>query len=125
MKEELEAALFNDFPRLYERGLDYGFECGDGWYSLIRRLSEKLTGEPQIRAGQVKSKFGQLRFYIDPISACTDAQWDAINHLIAHAETESRHTCQACGTDGETGRDGCCALCWIVRLQTPWKERSR
>ena len=120
MKEELEEALFNDYPRLYERGLDYGFECGDGWYHLIRRLSAKLTAMRLVTAGQVKSKFGQLRFYIDPIADCTDVQWDAINALIAEAEAESYITCESCGAHGEIGR---CDLCWVARLQTQWKRR--
>lgn len=121
MREELEETLFRDYPKLYERGLDYGFECGDGWYHLIRRLSAKLTALRVVTAGQVKEKFGGLRFYIDPIMDCTDAQWDAINAVIQEVEEESVSTCQWCGSSA--GRGAICDLCYVARLQTSWRDR--
>jgi hypothetical protein len=50
MKKELEERLFNDFPLLYrdknksmrESCLFWRFECGDGWYEIIRRASLEL-----------------------------------------------------------------------------------
>ena len=56
MKRELDAALARDFPLLYANrygsaqgaSVYWGFECNDGWATLIRRLSERL--EPLIAA---------------------------------------------------------------------------
>jgi len=78
MKPELDEALVRDFPGLYaRRGTDmretamcWGFECGDGWEPLIRRLSEKLEPIGAV-ASQVKEKYGGLRFYIEGIDQPT------------------------------------------------------
>lgn len=51
MRRELDEALCKDFPALYrDRHADmrstamcWGIEPGDGWYGIIRRLSERLT----------------------------------------------------------------------------------
>lgn len=74
MNTNLTRKLHTDFPVLY-RGIDlspqasamcWGFECGDGWYSLIYELSEHLAAYQQQCLGldleitQVKSKLGRL-----------------------------------------------------------------
>jgi len=82
-----ELKLFNDFPLLY-RDTDkpdtqslmcYGFEgIGEEWEPLLRELSEGLerlikrwiennpdNKDNHPRAFQVKSKFGDLRFYME------------------------------------------------------------
>lgn len=55
MNANLTRKLHTDFPVLY-RGIDlspqasamcWGFECGDGWYSLIYELSERLVAYQQ------------------------------------------------------------------------------
>jgi hypothetical protein len=113
MREELEKQLFDDFPLLYDRKADYrsscmgfGFECGDGWYGLIRELSEKLYplvvdmhSRPQEydmypTASQVKEKFGELRFYMN---CASDEMYDLINHY----EDVSGKVCEVCGSNGE------------------------
>lgn len=102
MKLGLHEALIRDFPGLYT-SLDWGFECGDGWEPLIRRLSAIL--EPLgAKATQVKEKFGTLRFYA---AACTDAAHDAIDA----AENESETTCEDCGLPGALRSDS-----WIRTL---------
>jgi hypothetical protein len=110
MKQELDDKLCRDFPNLYkERNLPmqqtcmyWGFECGDGWEPLIRRLSEKL--EPLgVVATQVKEKYGTLRFYFDAPSSET---MDAAYLHIRQAEVESAVTCEACGEAGGINKDG-------------------
>src|SRR5262249_23218327 len=79
MRQELDDALVRDFPNLYAgRNSDkspfcWGFECGDGWEPLIRKLSEELEAiivampekeRKKFKAVQVKEKFGTLRFYM-------------------------------------------------------------
>jgi hypothetical protein len=80
-----------------------GFECGDGWASLLDRLSAKITefdklNGTQTIATQVKEKYGTLRFYIESAP-------DALYDIIDDAEDESAKTCEDCGKPGEL-RDG-------------------
>lgn len=126
MKKELDDALCRDFPLLYtQRNWDmqktcmcWGFECGDGWEPLIRRLSEKL--EPRIaayvrktfcfpcpedpfpQASQVKEKWGTLHFYMDN-------QLPSLGRHIWRAERESARTCETCGKPGKLRQGG-----WIT-----------
>lgn len=100
--------LINDFPLLYsgsnkpptENLMCFGFECDDGWFNLIYKLSQKLEEEiKNIKkssdnsfpiAVQVKEKFGSLRFYI---TSGTDKMYSYINE----AERLSIKTCEKCG----------------------------
>lgn len=100
MKKELEDKLFEKYPKLYEgRNLGmrhnlmcFGFECGDGWYTIIDELSSKITKEdPSAMAVQVKEKFGGLRFYM---GAYTDKVYD----YTGEAEKLSYKTCEKCGS---------------------------
>ena len=49
----------------------WGFECGDGWFELIRNLSRELTdylaehSTLDLEVIQVKSKFGSFRYYVE------------------------------------------------------------
>lgn len=84
-----------------------GFECGDGWFDLIDRLSCACEREIQTlvaqglpqdgwpRIAQIKEKFGGLRFYVHgPVSEAVQAQ-------IQQAQTEtSFHICECCGAPG-------------------------
>lgn len=99
----------------------WGFECGDGWYSLIDSICEHLMAdvnrlEDRIKAEfykeedknkfreqliearknipvvvQIKEKFGGLRFYVD---GATKEQFD----YIQFAENFSYRICEDCGT---------------------------
>jgi hypothetical protein len=69
----------------------FGFECGDGWYSIIDNLCQQLVRLGGCEAVQVKEKFGGLRFYIDEGSA---EQFEAIEQ----AERDSLKTCEVCGS---------------------------
>ena len=107
MKAELGISLKADFSPLYDR-LDFGFECGDGWYELLRNLSQKLfdgCAEREIHLGpeenghgfyatQVKEKYGTLRFY-------TSVIYDWMGPCIENAEFLSGRTCEYCGEAGE------------------------
>ena len=102
MKKELDEALVRDFPNLFQDRnapmgqtcMCWGFECGDGWEPLIRRLCEKL--EPlEVVAMQVKEKFGGLRFYTT--GDVNDKVWE----MTQEAETESYKSCEMCGKLGK------------------------
>lgn len=98
-----EREIMQQFPLLYRHKLRYGFECGDGWATLIKQLSAQL--EPLIAelpavdqrdtyAAHVKQKFGGLRFYMTTPSY-------AMYQAIAEAEAVSLRTCEACGAPGK------------------------
>lgn len=132
MKKENDEYLVKNFPLLYsdrngsmyDTCMCWGFSVGDGWFTLIKELSEKL--EPLInewikenpkpkdeeeaelwyypRASQVKEKFGGLRFYL---SSGTDEMYD----LCHEAEKKSYSICENCGEPGKQRDDG-----WIFTL---------
>jgi len=76
MDDKLEIILVRRFPKIFkDYGGDYrytcmawGFECGDGWFSIIYEACYNTTQlskgtDLQVVASQVKQKFGGLRFY--------------------------------------------------------------
>lgn len=100
MNPDLDARLVTAFPSLYRDRdaslmvslMPFGFECGDGWFDIIRRLSERLEPLGAV-ATQVKEKYGTLRFYIF-------GGGDAADAAIDEAERESETTCEICGEPG-------------------------
>ena len=100
MKVETQESLVREFPCLFRNGMF--FECGPGWTQLIRDLCSRLepiclqqreAGEEFVLvAGQVKSKYGGLRFYVDGGTPVSD-------ELINQAELRSENICEACGGD--------------------------
>lgn len=116
MKDELDKSLCTLFPKLFSTrndptvrtGIRFGFECGEGWYELIKECSAKIEAvneklsEP-ITAAQVKEKFGGLRFYINSCqSECSDETWKEVRDAIEVAEKKSYVTCEHCGNTGKT-----------------------
>lgn len=115
MNEAMTKKLFDDFPRLYrdrdETSMQRGFECGDGWFDLIYKLSQDIEAVareiglkpdspewPKCR--QVKEKLGTIRFYV---FNCHDKR---IRELIDSAYEQSCKTCEFCGKPGELVTDG-------------------
>lgn len=107
MKDELDKILCEKYPKIFKdrhssmmtTAMCWGFECGDGWYEIIDKLCDDIQkicdeNDWQIKAVQVKEKFGELRFYID---RGNDAIWD----LIDNATKQSRNTCEVCGKPGK------------------------
>jgi hypothetical protein len=71
------------------------FECGDGWYPLIKDLiTDLIVLGWDKQTCQVKEKFGGLRFYINGAS-------EEIYKRIQTAEDLSYETCETCGEKGE------------------------
>ena len=117
MNEEKTKILFEKFSDLYagrnlsirENLMPFGFECGDGWFDLLYRLSEDISKlQPDCKAVQVKEKFGTLRFYTGPSTVEVD---DRINE----AENESAVTCETCGDLGSIHYKGG----WMATLCFP------
>lgn len=116
MTRELDEQLFNDFEFFHpERSIRsglmcFGFECGDGWYELIRELCEELKelipedAEEEFEVVQVKEKFGGLRFY-------TNWATEEMYEKIEEAEGKSFKICEECGQPGKVRGGG-----WIRTL---------
>ncbi len=114
MKGELEQNLIKMYPSLYrdvvkpptESLMCFGFECLDGWFDILDRLSKELTDlNENVVAVQAKEKYGTLRFYI---AGGSDEAFD----LIDKAEDESAKTCEVCGKPGILRE----LRCWLKTL---------
>ena len=121
MNSENTKYLIEHFPKLYagvgkpltESLMGFGFEVGDGWFELLKELSEKI--EPyEVEAVQVKEKFGGLRFYL--VGGAPQEVWDAIDA----AEAQSFKTCEVCGEPGEARGGG-----WVRTLCSACDEGDR
>jgi hypothetical protein len=121
VKKELDKKLCEDFPELYSQrhgdirtaAMCWGFDCGDGWEPIIRKLSAQLALLPiQTTAIQVKEKFGTLRFYTSnwnknnlPIEEF--GHWCSIaDACIEHACWISGQKCEECGEYGKVRTKG-------------------
>jgi hypothetical protein len=112
MNEENSKYLTENFPNLYQdygvsprlSNMAFGFECSDGWFELLKELSEKLESEGVV-ASQVKEKFGGLRFYLR--GGATDEVWD----IIDAAGDKSLEICEICGQPGTLKGKG-----WVQTL---------
>lgn len=106
-KEEFEAYLVSigGLNRTWraDRGLitEAGFfECGPGWYGMIKNLIEELIAIGWNKnITQVKEKFGGLRFY-------TDSTPEGGDDIISKYETISYKTCEECGKEGVLRKGG-------------------
>ena len=88
----IENGFYPDRDPIKDSGF---FECGNGWYTLIKNLITdliELGWDKQVY--QVKEKFGALRFYINTGS-------DEIFKKIHSYENQSYETCETCGEKGE------------------------
>lgn len=126
MSPDLDKALCEKYPKLFaqrhkselETAMCWGFECGDGWYTLIDALCSLLqwdidyNHQPQLEVEQVKEKYGGLRFYVNQ---STDRQEGA----IALAESLSYRICEVCGAPGKPNKEG-----WIKTTCEVHKEGS-
>lgn len=107
MNQENTKYLFETFPffkpnkPLTHSLMGFGFECGDGWFELIKKLCEDiqaLNRDKDFEVMQVKEKYGSLRFY------CYGSD-DAIYDLIEKAEKDSETICENCGKIGSIDYD--------------------
>ena len=96
--------LIEKFPNVF-RKLKH-IEAPLGWFTIIHNLCEKLEpifkNYPEVYAGQIKEKFGGLRFYVDSLYTIeSEVNRNHIESLIQHAEEEAYATCDVCGKPGE------------------------
>jgi hypothetical protein len=77
---------------------DWTKNVGPGWKHIVQKLVD-LSNEEGAQIGQVKEKFGGLRFYLDSYPS------EKLNKAIEVAEKLSFRTCEFCGWPGKL-RDG-------------------
>jgi hypothetical protein len=119
LNKKLEEELVVKHPTLYQQyGMSpqescmcWGFECGNGWFDIIKTLSEQIEPLGAI-ALQVKEKFGGLRFYYG-VSEGNGDNIEKIQEFIDKAEIESYKTCEQCGKEAKTDRSN---RGWIVTV---------
>jgi hypothetical protein len=111
------------FPKVYPKifsGKYGGIAVGKGWFDLLNQACRLIQSYcdwqkdvPQVKAQQVKEKFGGLRFYVQGGD-------DYTRGIVAMAEQMSGLTCEECGAPGTTGGSG-----WINTLcETHRNERE-
>jgi hypothetical protein len=111
MREQLENKLKDEFPSLYmPPNIPYGFECGDGWFTLLRDLSNGIISALSDCDGtfyviQVKEKWGGLRYYTQGVCS------DVLTRLIGDSERLSMTVCEVCGSPGKLRKGG-----WLSTL---------
>ena len=127
--DEFEKTMKELFPAMFD-GKDIGIWVGPGWHKLVTLLCHKIQHHtvarnsrrqwllannpdhehipdevPQVIIGQIKEKFGELRFYYDGGD-------DYIAGLVDMAEVMSYHICEDCGNPGMLRQD----LRWVKVL---------
>ncbi len=123
MRKELQDQLYALCPKLYadkdapdhKSCMHYGIGCGNGWFDIIKELSitlEKIIESDggDIRAAQVKQKFGGLRFYLDGDLRNAE-NVVKVNEALIKAETAADSACEVCGKPA-TRRSGS----WITTM---------
>jgi hypothetical protein len=114
--------MVNRDKSMMETCMCWGFECGDGWFTILDQLMGNIQHHidwnnknfekgykqykqvPQVTLDQVKEKFGTLRFYYQGGD-------NEISGMVRMAESMSAVTCEQCGNPGTTGGQG-----WISTL---------
>jgi len=114
MRLELDELLCKKYPKMMvnrnkdmkETCMCWGFECGDGWFTLLDHLMGNIQNHidwtnrnsevvQQVTLDQVKEKFGSLRFYY------TGGD-DYIRGMVTMAESMSGVICEECGAQAKT-----------------------
>lgn len=136
MTPDFEKQLYELGPILYQEKdlpmkvtcMCWGFECSDAWFELLKKgtieieaLNNEFKGLAQVIAQQVKSKFGDLRFYYSIKTLKDDlnkSETEALSALekkvediVSEMETASWDTCYECGKPATKTTSG-----WITRL---------
>jgi len=127
MTEEREEYLVKTFPKIYTNCGEnncytlFGFECDDGWFRIIYWLSKYIQNHidqnnlwaekypdqtkpiEQVKALQVKEKFGTLRFYFSGGDEKISAAVDFVGYISAFI----------CETTGKNENIGSNSKGWI------------
>lgn len=105
-----EAELWNEFPvfdRNHER-FKTGFNCEDGWFTLLQGLGRQLTmtniaRKKEIKVVGVKEKTGALIIDVEP----SDPKDYFVKGILNRLYEESLSICERCGVPKEPNKDHC------------------
>lgn len=118
MTPELQDQLIKKYPKILS---NIYLEVGNGWYNIIDNLCEWLqfntnnnNDRPQVKAVQVKEKFGSLRFYVENASNSQFAVISFVEHL-------TRYICEQCGSRDNVTQEGS----WIKTLCTKCRRNKK
>ena len=118
MNGELNDELVAKYPKIF--ATIKHTECGDGWYTILNALCSNIQIHvdwskcEQVVAGQVKEKFGGLRFYYSGGD-------EYISGLMSMTESVASVTCEVCGNPGKLRTGG-----WLKTLcQEHHNERAQ
>ena len=109
MKKELQDKIKSQYPDMFKlavysrppTALGRGFECDDGWYSLIEKTCKRLADiKIDCVFTQIKEKLGGLTIYID---VADDKAWK----ILSEINRESFQTCEICGDVGKLCKKIC------------------
>jgi len=99
------------------------FDCGDGWFELIKQTCAKLQALDiaGLEVDCVKEKFGGLRIGVSDIRGMSWEDQKKVIDILSEAEEKSCSICENCGNKGEprvTGRvfkvaKTLCSLCHL------------
>ena len=93
-------SAFHDFLRRHDLHPECISDVGDGWLPLLDTLVSDLRALGwQGKVGQIKEKFGGLRFYAEGTNG-------KMRDRILLAEQQSTKICDTCGQPGQIVRDG-------------------
>lgn len=106
--DAFEKHMTERFPKIFAEPYG-GFACGKGWWPIVTELCGQIQHHinwknrqseivPQVVVGQIKEKFGGLRFYYSGGD-------DEISGMVRMAEAWANNTCETCGAPGKR-RDG-------------------
>ncbi|MEQ1666960.1 MAG: hypothetical protein ABL868_00750 [Sulfuriferula sp.] len=112
LNQNLTEQLYLEFPCLYrsrhktmyESGMCWGFQCGDGWFQILYDLSQKLSDyliqHPAVdfEVTQVKSKLGFLHVGLSFHN-------EDLRKLIGLACQQAQITCELTGKPGKLYED--------------------
>lgn len=90
-----------------------------GWEHLVEQMHDEIVAiDPDYTVGQVKEKFGGLRFYIDVSDHVrdNDDMWSEIYRIIEFYEAKSYTVCQDCGNKGWIEQNPTGEFRWVATL---------
>lgn len=107
MSPENEAKLVAIDPDLFPKNPRipvsiFGFECGDGWFDLLKDCISGVSKirkdqDLEVKVFQIKEKFGTLQFYMD-------GSTKEMDRIIDQAQAKSSLTCEKCSRAAKTTR---------------------
>lgn len=113
-REQFLAPVMARFGEGWPKSVD----IDDGWVQIIVDLDRELAEiDSNYTIGQIKEKFGGLRFYLDSLDpGVAAAKITLAGQYIDAAEAESWKTCERCSStrDVTTGTKNGARFGWIV-----------